>query len=380
MKLRLTHLATLTRYAVAACLVGNSLPAAAPNWNPALAGVYLDQRASWWAHWPAAARDRGTVCLSCHTAVPYLLARPALRAAFGQKLVPEPEVRLIDSVRTRVRQWKNVDPYYNAQDGLNKTAQARGTEAVLNAFVILGRGTQREGLTEDGRLALGDMWSVQIATGKSAGAWEWLQFGNEPFEAHDSQFYGAALGAVTVGMTPESYRSNPEVRKRLGLLQTYLTAEMPKASLINRAVLLWASVKWEGLIRPDVQEVIEKDVFQSQRSDGGWNLASLAWTWKDWNAFSIGKMFLRSYGTPISGKSDGYATAFLTFVLEQTGLRRGNPSLNRALTWLVRNQNNLAGYWPSYSLNNRRDPSSPTGKFMSDAASAYAVLALLGAQ
>jgi len=110
--------------------------------------------------------------------------------------------------------------------------------------------------------------------------------------------------------------------------------------------------------------------------DGGWNLASLAWTWRDWRLPSLISMYTRSYGTPLEGKSDAYATALIAFTLEQMGLRNSNVMLKGAVAWLVRNQNQIEGSWQSDSLNGRRDPASTTGRFMTDAATAYAVLAL----
>ena len=48
--------------------------------------------------WPNAARDRGTFCVSCHTAVPYALARPALRSVLGERDRTPIEVKLLDNV------------------------------------------------------------------------------------------------------------------------------------------------------------------------------------------------------------------------------------------------------------------------------------------
>src|SRR5262249_24602957 len=58
---------------------------AARQWDAKAAAGYLDGRAAWWMTWPNAVRDHGTFCVSCHTAAPYVLARPALRPALAER-------------------------------------------------------------------------------------------------------------------------------------------------------------------------------------------------------------------------------------------------------------------------------------------------------
>jgi hypothetical protein len=52
------------------------------------------------------------------------------------------------------------------------------------------------------------MWALQQKTGEAKGAFPWLNFKNEPWEADDSQFFGASLAAIAVATAPGSYRSH----------------------------------------------------------------------------------------------------------------------------------------------------------------------------
>jgi squalene-hopene/tetraprenyl-beta-curcumene cyclase len=198
----------------------------------------------------------------------------------------------------------------------------------------------------------------------------------EPWEANDSQYYGAALAAVAVGTAPENYRLTPEIQTNLKFLREYLDREYLNQSTINRVVLLWASTKLPGLLEPDQQHSIVDEVLSKQQYDGGWELSSLAYPPTGLGLSKLLRTWIREDGTSQKRESDGYATGLIVLVLQQAGLDRKSPPLTRGTSWLMANQNAADGSWPSYSLNKRRNPSSDAGRFMSDAATAYAVLAL----
>src|SRR5262245_15454661 len=170
-----TAAATLT----VVCLIGVTLstsPAeAVPTSTLKAAAAAMDQRQAWWAAWPNAQRDRGTFCVSCHTALPYALARPGLREVLGENQASAAETALVENVRKRVRDWNEVAPFYPDQTrGLPKTSESRGTESVLNAAVLVAQDSARGMLGEDARTALSNMWALQMKTGDLAGAWAWL--------------------------------------------------------------------------------------------------------------------------------------------------------------------------------------------------------------
>lgn len=350
--------------------------ASTDTWNPTTAATYLDQREVTWMKWPGAVRDHETFCVSCHTVVPYVLSRPTLRPALAEQGPSDDERQIIENVSKRVRLWNEVGPYYSNRDYDNaKVSESRGTEAVLNALILANNDARSGKLSDVTRAALKIMWDLQLTEGDSKGAWPWLRFGMEPFEASDSQYYGAALAAVAVGIAPEDYRSAPEVQGKLRLLRDYLNSNYSAQSRINQTVLLWASTKLPGLVDAERQQAIIREITAAQQPDGGWELSSLAWP-QDWSLHSFIRRYMRSDWTIQSFQSDGYATGLMTYVLQEAGSSLQNSAVQRGLAWLERNQNTADGSWPSTSLSLRRNPSSNVGHFMRDAATAYAVLAL----
>jgi squalene-hopene/tetraprenyl-beta-curcumene cyclase len=345
-----------------------ALAGSARAWNPQAAAAYLDARQDWWMNWPNARRDHETSCVSCHTAVPYALARPALRTLLGEVGASPTERRLLDNVTTRVRMWKEVEPFYPDQTrGLPKTSESRGTEAILNALILSNRDAPTGMLSADASAAFENMWALQFKTGEQAGAWAWLNFHYEPWESADATYFGATLAAVAIGIAPANYGSAPALKDRSSALAQYLLRTMEKQPLFNRVMLLWASSRWPGLLSADERRGLVDGVAPSQQPDGGWSLASLG-SWK------------RSDGTPLDQASDGYATGLITFALLEAGVSPTEPSVSRGLAWLAQHQNPSDGKWLASSLNKQRDPASDAARFMSDAATAFAVLALTDEQ
>jgi len=340
------------------------------------AANYLDLREQWWANWQGSARDHGTFCVSCHTALPYALSRPVLREVQTEPNEPIYEQQLVENVRKRVRLWSQIGPYYDGSGYDGKTAESRGTESVLNALILAHCDSLEGKLSDDTLTAFANMWSLQQKKGDHKGAWPWLQFNQEPWEANDSGYYGATLAAIATGTAPEGYASRPEIQPNLASLREYLTEKSSAQSIINKVFLLWASTKLSGVLSRAQQRAIIDEVRGRQQRDGGWRLASIAWRWNGWSPKSLLNMWLREDGTPLTGKSDGVATGLISYVFEQAGISPEDASLKRGLEWLKANQNAGDGSWPARSVNKRRNMNSQTARFMSDAATSFAVLAL----
>lgn len=336
----------------------------AVGWNPAAAARYLDGRATWWTTWPNAARDRGTYCMSCHTTLPYALARPALRGLLNERGPSAGEEKIVGNLLTRARAWREVEPWYPDQTrGIPKTSESRAIEAVMNALVLSRRDAVAGTLSDDTRTAFGVMWALQMKTGPETGAWTWLNFKLEPWESPNSPYFGASMAALAIGSAPGGYAASPEIADRMKAMRDYFQKQHAQVSLLNQLTGLWATSRVPDLLTAAQRQATVEAAFARQQADGGWNTPALGG-------------YTRVDNTATDTRSDGYATAVATLALQAAGVPASDPRLAKGLDWLRRQQDTVSGRWPAASPNKARDPESDTGKFMSDAATAFAVLSL----
>jgi squalene-hopene/tetraprenyl-beta-curcumene cyclase len=334
-----------------------------PDWNRFTAAQYLDTREQWWMDWPKAQQDHQTVCVSCHTALPYAMSRAALHATSDPAPLSSQETKMLGYVTKRVTLWKEVKPFYLTEErGPRKSEESRGSEAVMNALILARYDEPFGQLREITKEALRNMWSLQIKSGDEAGSWDWINFHGAPWESDESHYWGATLGAVAYGSAPAGYRRQQNVQPNLSLLRAYLVKNYDKQPLMNRISVLWASARMPGLLTRAQREALLKDIASHQQQDGGWTTATLG-PWK------------RKDGTPLDAASDGYATALVVYAMYEVGIPAENNLIRTGRRWLVNNQA-ADGHWNAVSLNKQREASADPAKFMSDAATAYAALAL----
>ncbi len=357
---------------------------AAEGWDTAAAASYLDARMdAWWAKAkPLKTGDADAKCLSCHTAVPYALARPALRLAMGQSAPTPHEERILATVRQRVQHAATQQPYYDHTEA--KKAESRGVEAVLNAVILtrydtLGRSSMG---SDASRAAIARLWAVQRADG----AWDWLNFGLEPYEANDAVFHGATMAALAVG-TSAGRQASQDAAGKAGVerLRGYLRTNVASQRLFNKAWALLAANQMPDLLESATRDALVAELERAQRADGGWSTADLGpWRWTKGEA-----PFAPPGATEAAllAASDGYATGLAVHALRRAGRPAGHPAIAKGKAWLVANQK--AGKiddptwapWRAHSLNFDREHGGEKGEpwrrmFMSDLATAFAVLAL----
>ncbi|MCE9563063.1 MAG: terpene cyclase/mutase family protein [Planctomycetes bacterium] len=294
-------------------------------YSAAKAAEYLDGVGVNWT------RDRK--CITCHTNMPYLTARPLLPGDEGWK-----------EVRTFLE--KDVESWSNG-------GKPRGDAYVVaTAFALAFNDTQKTGkLHATTRAALDKMWDVQRKTGD----WAWLKCNWPPLE-HDD-YYGATLAALAVGYAPGDYAKTDKAKAGIEQLKAYFK-KTPSPDLHHTAMLLWASMKLDGLMTTDEQKKAITALRERQHKDGGWALAAL------------GK-YTRHDKTPNDpdAAGDGYGTGFVTYVLMQAGVPANDPAVANGVKWLKANQRE-SGRWYTRSLSNDK------AHYIANAGTAFCILAL----
>jgi hypothetical protein len=353
------------------------------GWNREGVAQYLDRRLdAWFANAKKLQTGEGeTACISCHTTVPYMLSRAALRRAMHVSQPTPHELRLVEEATRRVETYDAQEPLYDFNE--EKKVESRGTEAVLNALVLAVADAEqgRRESSEPVRKAFRQLWQTQ----RPDGAWDWLDFGLEPFETIDAAYHGATLAALAVGtatLPSQTTDGAPGIEK----LRAYLIENYSSQSLFNRTWALLASTQWKDLLRPSQRDTLITEIQSRQREDGGWSLQSLA-TWK-WSKRATPYRPPGTLDATLLERSDGYATGLIVYALRQAGVPIEHPTVSNGLRWLRTNQQDVQvndrthSVWRAYSLNFDREQGGAKGEpwrrlFMSDAATAFAVLALV---
>lgn len=297
----------------------------ARQFSAAKAAQYLDGVGVNWT--------RTQKCITCHTNMPYLAARPLLPGAEGWK-----EVRAF--LEKDVESWTSG-------------GKPRGDAYVVaTAFGLAFNDAQQNGKLEAAtRAALDRMFEVQLKTGE----WKWLKCDWPPLE-HDD-YYGATIAALAAGYAPGDYAKTPKAAAGIDKLQSYFQ-KTPAPDLHHTAMLLWASTRLKGLMTPEQRKQTVAALKGKQHADGGWALPSL------------GSYKRRDGGAnDPDAASDGYGTGFVTYVLLQAGTPATDPALGKAVHWLQTNQRD-SGRWYTRSLNNDK------AHYITNAGTAFCILAL----
>jgi len=297
----------------------------AKTFSAAKAAEYLDGVGVGWT--------RTHKCISCHTNMPYLAARPLLPGDSG---------------------WKEVRAFLEKDvDSWSKGAKPRcDAYVVATAFALAFNDAHKTGeLHTATRSVLDRMFDMQTKTG----AWNWIKCDWQPLE-HDD-YYGATVAALAVGIAPGDYAKTDKAKVGIEKLKNYFKAT-PPPDLHHTAMLLWASTKFEGIMTGEARKKAAADLMAKQRKDGGWALPSLG-TYK------------RHDGTPndANSASDGYGTGLITYVLLQAGVTPTDPAISNALQWLKTNQRE-SGRWYTRSLNEDK------AHYITDTGTSFCILAL----
>jgi squalene-hopene/tetraprenyl-beta-curcumene cyclase len=382
MKLALAIAYTMLAASVAA-QPGSATPdRTSRKWDPAGAAAYMDARMdAWFANGTKLKTgDTQTTCVSCHAGLAFALARPVLRRVMSVSVPSSQEARLLDETTRRVETYGSHQVLYDFNE--RRQTESRGTEAVLNALILASadRALNLAQPSEPTQKALTRLWETQRPDGR----WDWLEFGLEPWETLEAAYHGATFAAFAAG-TARAQPTDSAAAAGIERLRSYLTSNYPAQHLYNRTWTLLASTRLKGLLTEGQRDALIAELLGAQRADGGWSLESMG-PWK-WSKTAPPVKSPGLLDASLLTRSDGYATGLVVYTLREAGVAADSAALRTGIQWLETNQRTISvgdvpgRAWQAHSLNYDREQGGEKGEpwrrlFMSDTATAFAVLAL----
>lgn len=279
-------------------------------------------------------------CVTCHTNGWGLAAQPVI--APGSKEVAAGRSFAQGYLMSFIEGQEQPSGQYGSVEGMVSTA----------AFLALSDARSGDEVHEATRRGLDHAWALL----DESGTWDgWLQCNWPPFES-DAE-YGPTLMLVALGELGDAAVLTSADRRAARRLLDYLGKNEPM-SLHAKAMRLWAASHWSGAVKAKRLRGWREELLAARAEDGGWSMAALS-----------GPAWKRDGGEPQVKASEAYPTAFVVYVLLQTGTPRTDEVIAEGLRWLREHQRD-GGDW--FTRSPRRD-----GKhYISRAATAFALMAL----
>ena len=279
-------------------------------------------------------------CVTCHTNGLHLMA--------GSQVTPKS--RVLSENRDFARKY--LMGYVTGKTKQRGTRGAIEGLVASSSYLAIGEMMSGKALHPDTAKGLDYVWT-QL---DESGAWnDWLKCHWGPFEVDDH--FGVTLATLAVSMSPQSYKSKPNVVEAYRKMKGFLDRN-EVSSLHQKGMLIWISKHDPMLISKEEKQKWIAEIKSLQQKDGGWVLIHFG-----------DEQWKREDSRPQSQESDGYATAFALYTLRQAEIPADNQIIRQGVNWLKTRQRE-SGRWFTHSP--RRD-----GKhYISQAGTSMALMAL----
>lgn len=296
-------------------------------WSADRAAKYLEDGATAWT------RERQ--CVACHTNGAYMLVRPALAPYLGP---PSSEVKAVFTPRRREPQLP-----------LDKRPAA--STPIFDLLIACSLAEWDAHVTHRLSPETDQAMRLMCDAMSPAGNWKisptfrWVPYIVSQY--HDACSFAKAIGTAPGWLEKVQADGDKATLAAVARLRKFLQTAQPDNDF-DRVYLLWADLRWPGLIDQKQRGEMLQMLATKQRPDGGWSLRSFG-TPENW-ANGVRKEFLLKESFKDDPPSDGHMTGLALIVLRESGVPVDDPRIQRGVAWLKSNQRE-SGRWWTKSLN-----------------------------